>query len=93
MLPFLFSVILQYRMIDFPSTHLFVGNSINPAAIDKHMFIVLIFFSGLGFYFLSLIISKNIILITTKVNIVYSRHFFTCMLALPAFVLILENLK
>jgi uncharacterized membrane protein len=93
MLPFIFYVFVQNRMIEFPSTHLFADNSINPAPIDKQMFMYLILLSGMGFYFLSLIASRYSYLISTKMNIVYFRVFLNAILILPAFLLILKNLK
>jgi hypothetical protein len=93
LIPFLIAIFLYNRIINYPSTHLFAGNGVNPASIDRQMFLVLIFSSGIGFYFLSLIAIKYLPVISTKINIVYARYAINSILALSAVVLVLENLK
>lgn len=92
-LPFLFSLFTYGRMIAFPSTHLFADDSINPAEIDKQIFELLILLSSVGFYFLSLLTSRYIYVISTKINIVYFRFILSCVLSVLMFVLIMKNLK
>lgn len=93
MLPFIISIFLQKKIIEFPSTHLIASNSLNPVEVNKQMFIFLILLSGVGFYFLSLIVSKNLYVLLTKMNIVYFRYIFTCILSALTIILLLENLR
>jgi hypothetical protein len=92
-LPFLISVILQKSIIKFPSTHLFTNNDVNPAEIDKPMFIFLILLSGIGFYIISMIVSRYLSLIPIKLNIVFCRYLLNCTLSLLILILVLQNLK
>ena len=92
-LPFLFSLFIYTRMIAFPSTHLFADNSNNPAEIDKPIFEILILLSSVGFYFLSLVVSRYLYVISTKINVVYFRYIFGGLLSFLTFILILRNLR
>ncbi len=93
LLPFLFSLFIFNRIIAFPSTHLFAGNSNNPSSIDKQTFEVLILLSSIGFYFLSLVASRYLYVISAKINVGYFRYVFAGFLSFLTFILILRNLR
>ncbi len=91
--PFLISLFLQHWIFNFPSTHLFVNNSVNPYDINKQTFIILLLFSGFCFYVLSIVASRSAVFISAGFNIVYTRYLINIILSLSALLLILKNMK
>ena len=92
-IPFLVSVFFQGWIINFPSTHLFANNSVNPVDINKQTFIMLLLFAGCCFYVFSIIASRSILYISAGLNIVYTRYLINIALSLLALLLILKNIK
>ena len=93
LLPFLISLFFQDWIFNFPSTHIFANNSVNPIEIDKQTFIILLLFAGCCFYFLSIVASRSAVLISAGFNIVYTRYLINIFLSLSALLLIMKNMK
>ena len=92
-LPFLVSLFFQDWILNFPSTHIFSNNSINPFDINKQTFIILLLFSGCSFYFLSIVVSRSAVFISVRFNIVYTRYLINIILSLSTLLLIMKNIK
>ena len=93
LVPFLFSLIVHKRLVSKPSTHFFTDNSINPFDIDKQTFIVLLFFCGILFYFVSITVSRSTQLISTKKNNRRIRYFANTTLSFLNLLLLIKNLR
>lgn len=91
-LPVLIGLLLFARLPNYPATHIFGNNSLNPSAIDKQTFIVLIMVSGLGFYFFSLILSNYLGYVSSKMNLVATRIWINGALTLLVYWLLVKNL-
>src|SRR5450631_2614438 len=91
--PFLLSLMVQNRLISNPSTHFFADNSINPFDINKQMFIILLFFCGILFYFVSITVSRSTQLISTKKNNRRIRYFTNTILSFLIILLLIKNFR
>ncbi len=92
-LPFLISFFFQDWIINFPSTHLFTNNSVNPVDINKQTFIILLLFAGCCFYVLSIVVSRSVVYISVRLNFIYTRYLINIILSLSALLLIMKNIK
>jgi hypothetical protein len=91
-MPFMVGLLLFAKLPPYPLTHIIGSNSVNPGALDRQTFLLLILISGLGFYFLARILGNFLLFLSPRAHLASSRLWINAALTLLVYLLLAKNL-